>query len=67
MVPSSIVKNVNASTLPDPLVKVGAVAAAQSTVPGHVAVLSEPSCVHTKVKAHDFPVGDGLLKVNVVF
>ena len=67
IVPASNVKKVKTSLFADPLVNVGAVAAAQSTLAGHVAVLSEESCVQINVNEHDFPVGDGLLKVNVVF
>ena len=65
MVPPSTVTKVKISTFPDPLVRVGAVAAAQSTVTGQVAVLSDESYILFNVNAPPFPAAGGLLNTKV--
>ena len=46
---------------------VGAVAAAQSTLEGHVIVLAEESCITLSVNADTLPEAAGLLNVYVTF
>ena len=61
--PPSIVKNTNTSTPLFVVVNVGAVAATQSTLAGHVIVLALLSCITFKTNDEALPEAAGLLKV----